>query len=628
MAIVDPAVVIADDKPAIVIIPQENQSGQVFKSRHQSAEGIRDTIRHLWFARKAALDVSDSVQAQARVEELRTFMSQEGITADRSTARGFAYEGYENLREGNYERARIAFNLARSFDPFLPQAQYGYAWSLLRAGRGVFTFIDEYMKGIRLSWAHFLTDEIRLSNFAIVLAVAVLASMSALSLAVVARCQGRIRHDLFETARRRMPERAARVASWAIFLLPLLAWAGGIWLILFWLVLSFRYMRLPEKMVAGCVFLMIGLAPLGVATALDRFEAATDPEISVVVAALQEGYNPDNVQELQRVVRSHEESAELHLLLGTVYAKGDLLGEAFDSYQKVLELNPIHISALINVGNVYFRLGESSEAVNRYKQALRVQPDLVSAYWNLYLAQTELLHFSESEASLLQARSLHKARVGRLLAQKKDAGARRLIQEQASLGRIRSDLTSGEVEPAQTAESLVSPLSVISGAGFVFALILGVGRRDGAQACRRCGRTFCARCVGDRSGNGFCKKCVHLFLRTKGITADVRAGELAILSRRDRVSGLIRRLLSTVLPGSGQIMGGRTALGVPLLVGWVLATVFVVSRERLLLPTHVPVSDLPPPSLVIGLVFMVVIWIAGQVASTRRPISIGEANGA
>ena len=64
-------------------------------SRHDSAEGTRAKILHLWFARKAALDAADPVEAQARVEELRAYMQDEGITADRTIARGFAYGRFD-----------------------------------------------------------------------------------------------------------------------------------------------------------------------------------------------------------------------------------------------------------------------------------------------------------------------------------------------------------------------------------------------------------------------------------------------------------------------------------------------------------------------------------------------------
>ena len=599
-------------------------------TRRDTADGVKAKILHLWFARKAALENSDTVEADARVEELRAYMMQEGITADRMVARGFAYEGYENLREGNYERSREAFDLARSFDPYLPQAQFGYAWSLLRAGRGVFTFLTEYRRGMKLAWNRFLTDEVQISNFVVLMALAILCSMTAFTLMVIVRCQGRVRHDLFEFARTLMPEPGARVTAWAVFLLPLLLWAGGLWLILYWLMLCFRYMRTPEKTVAAGVFLMIGLSPLGVWAVLDRVQASTDPELRVVVSAMQSGYNPETVRQLKDVVAAHDDQAELHLLLGTAYSKGDLLGEAFDAYQRVLDRNPANASALVDIGNVYFRLGEWAQAANNYKKAAQLQPNLVSAAWNLHLAQTELLHFAEADASLAQARELDPATTGRMLALKKgDASGGLLLEESASLNRIKASLRSGDASSTDKAAVLLNPLSMGSGVGLLLALALSLsGAFPAARGCGRCGRAFCTRCRTDQGTSELCSRCVHLFMKKEGVTAEMRGEGLARLQRRDRMTSVIRRFLSIVLPGSAQILAGRSGVGFPVMIGWVSGIIFLLTRERLLLAARVPVTDLPAPDLVTACILLATLWIIGNTLSSRRLLTPGGAHGA
>lgn len=612
----------------IVLLPQEG--GRAVPAAAPVPEGssarTQSTILHLWFARKAALDSSDTVTAQARVEELRAYMKQEGITADRSIARGFAYEGYENLREGNYERAREAFDLARVFDPQLSQAQFGYAWSLLKSGRGVFPFLDEYGQGIKLAWRSFSADEIVVSNFVIVTTLGVFCSLTAIALLVVLRTQGRFRHDLYELLRLPLGKRTGRFIAWAVFLLPLLVWAGGIWLLLFWLMLGFRYMRFPEKIVAAMVFLMIGLSPLGVRLVLDRFEASSDPETRIVVSAMQEGYNPETVRHLKQVVSSRPEDPELHFLLGTLYAKGDLQDDAYAMFQRVLELQPGNARAMVNVGNIYFRLGEYGQAVTRYKEALAVQPKTLSALWNLYLSQSELLHFAEAEASLQTARDLDGARVGALLAQKKDGGEGVAVHEPAELDRIKGELRGERISAIGLAMSLVNPVSIASGAGLLFALILGVGRRgENAMSCRRCGRAFCERC--EASGVGYCPRCMHLTLKREQITADNRSDEMQKLRRRNRFRSVGRRIASLVLPGSGLILADRAARGIPVMVGWILIGLHLLARNRLLLPERVPVLDTPEPLFVIGLVVMSLLWIVGNFARTSAGASLGEAHG-
>ena len=617
--------------PASTLIIEEGLSGPADPqglARHASAEGIRARILHLWFARKAALDASDPVEATARVEELRAYMHQEGITADRMVSRGFAYEGYENLREGNYERAREAFDLAREFDPYLPQAQFGYAWSQLRAGKGVFVFVNEYARGMKLAWGRFITDEVQISNFSVVSALALLCSMLVFSTVVIARCQGRARHDLFESVRRLLPERGARVVAWLVFLLPLFLWAGGLWLLLYWLALCFRYMRLPEKAVGVCAFLMVGLAPLGVTAVLDRVQASTNPETRVVVSAMQAGYNPETLRHLKDVVAAHDDDLELHLLMGTAYAKGDLLGEAFDEYQRVLDREPSNVPALVNVGNVYYRLGEYAQAVNQYKAAAQGNPDLVAPFWNMYLAQNELLHFVEADANLAKARVLNPTLAGSLLARKKgESGDALLLEAPARLSRIKGTLSHEGRLAAGWAHVLANPLSLASGIALVFALLLSMGGRE-TMACARCRRAYCSRCQADAGASGCCARCLALFVRKEGMTSEVRSEGLARLQRRDRMTAGVRRILSLVLPGSAQILAGRMAFGFPVMTGWVCAIIFLLARDRLLLAPRVPVTDMPAPGIVVAIVLMAIFWLAGNTMPARRPAFMEASDGA
>jgi tetratricopeptide (TPR) repeat protein len=581
------------------------------------AESIRSRIHELWFARKEALEASDTVQASARVEELRAYLAHEGITADRDIARGFAYEGYENLREGNYERAREAFLLAGTFDPWLPQAQMGYAWSLLRSGRGVVTFVNEYSKGVRLAWTQLLASELELANLVVVAAAALLFSSIMFCLVVVARCQGRIRHDLFEVLRRVVPEPMARWGAWAIFLLPLLVWAGGFWLLLFWLMLAFRYMRPAERLVGAVVFLMLGLSPLGVGALTSQFEASTDPEVRVAVRALQSGYSPETLRAMGALVRAHPDSPELHLVLGSLYARGERLGEAFDTYQRVLQLAPSNIPALLNTGNIYFRLGEYAQAVSHYKQAAQVRPDLAAAYWNMHLAQSELLHFDEADASLARARELDGPTVGRLLATKKGGGQEILLEQPADLTRVKRELRERPAPGGDPIAALQSPLSLASAGSLFLALLLSMwGRR--AEACERCGRPSCSRCALDNRSPELCARCAALLLRKDGIPSDVRMEQMRRLGRKDRLASLVRRGLSILLPGSGHILAGRLAIGLPVLMLWTGSLMFLLARDRLLQSPRVPVSDLPPTSVGVTVALMALLWIAGNVSSSQR----------
>src|SRR5262249_22291664 len=147
---------------------------------------------------------------------------------------------------------------------------------------------------------------------------------------------------------------------------------------------------------------------------------------------------------------------------------------------------------------------------NNYKKAAQLQPDLVSAAWNLHLAQTELLHFSEADESLALARGLDPAMTGRMLALKKaDASGGLLLEESASLNRIKWGLRSGNTSTTEKASVLLNPLSMGSGVGLLLGLALSLtGAFPAARGCTRCGKAYCTRCRGDQGSSGLCSRCV------------------------------------------------------------------------------------------------------------------------
>ena len=121
---------------------------------------------------------------------------------------------------------------------------------------------------------------------------------------------------------------------------------------------------------------------------------------------------------------------------------------------------------------------------------------------------------------------------------------------------------------------------------------------------------------------------MHLFIKKDGITAEMRSEGMDRLQRRDRVTAAVRRVLSLLLPGAGQILAGRIGVGFPVMMGWVCAIIFMVARERLLLAPRVPVSDLPPPGVVAAVVLMGILWLVGNTTSTRRPMMTELTDGA
>jgi tetratricopeptide (TPR) repeat protein len=76
---------------------------------------------------------------------------------------------------------------------------------------------------------------------------------------------------------------------------------------------------------------------------------------------------------------------------------------AFDSYAKLLKVDPWHPDALNNVGSVLFKLGRYIEAEQHFRRAISIKPEYPEALSNLGNVLRRRGYMSESESSLRRA---------------------------------------------------------------------------------------------------------------------------------------------------------------------------------------------------------------------------------
>ena len=68
---------------------------------------------------------------------------------------------------------------------------------------------------------------------------------------------------------------------------------------------------------------------------------------------------------------------------GNRYRREKNYNRAIKCFNKTLKIYPLFTTALNNMGNVYFNLGQPSEAIKYYQRALNINPDYINAQRNL-----------------------------------------------------------------------------------------------------------------------------------------------------------------------------------------------------------------------------------------------------
>jgi hypothetical protein len=168
--------------------------------------------------------------------------------------------------------------------------------------------------------------------------------------------------------------------------------------------------------------------------------------------------------------------------------------------------------------------------------------------------------------------------------------------------------------------SALNPLTLGALTALLLAVLLWLKRRRNgfANACIKCGRTFCHRCKSARESSTYCTQCIHIYLKRDGVSLDTKRKKLEEVS--DHQVAVLRRnrLFATFLPGSAQLMEGRMISG---MIGFFLFALFVAIAVFVgrLAPALGPAADFAQLLVRVGaIVLALIVWLTLSLPVYRR----------
>jgi len=563
---------------------RESASGEFGQTRRGfDYAGFESRLESLWLQRKTLLGDGRQSDAENQDQLIRSFCVEEGVGRLENLASALIAESGQFLEQGDHEQALRSLQLADALDPGRGQVHLARASVLWDAGNRV-TAAREVLTAVRASLLGEVRDLSLFGRLAILLVVALAGCVLIFAVLMILRYQVPFRHEVEEHAIGYMDERWARAIGWAALFLPVVIWAGAGWVALYWIVISFRFMRRSERLNAVLLLLACVLAVPGYRVAVSLHAIAADPVVGTTLAASGGEYGPDRVLELQQLVQRHPEDPVYRFLLAGLYKNGRYFEEAYTEYRAALELDPGMEQAYINAGNIFYATGQFPEAISHYRRALEYAPGSILAYFNLHLAQSESFRFKEAEESLRRARDLDPKRLAAMLSAASARGDRQHVLDasieltsvwDAALGGRRPH--AGDAPPgtrlAGIAGQIVNPISIVSVIALLacVAMALFTRQEHAARRCIRCGRPFCHFCKSSREAHEYCSQCLHLFVIGDGLAAETKTRKLYEVERYERLSRKIKRWVSSLLPGAAQQLRGRPVWGTVLMLLWIAA---------------------------------------------------------
>jgi tetratricopeptide (TPR) repeat protein len=587
-----------------------------------SGVNVREVLADLWFRQRALQDRGREEEAAAQIEAALGFMGREGVRAAPEIAAAFLAEGRRALDEGNYRRAKEEFGAAARFDPALNSAHAGLSSALLRGDRDLAGAAGEIGRAVRSTFLDPVTLYQKVGNALLVIFLgASLGAGLALGL-LCARNVPALSHDLQERFRGRLSENIAPVLGWGLLALPVIAPLPVPWILAAWSALLFAYLGRSERVVAlGALLMLLVSGPAG--RAMDWvFQSAADGGVRALLRSARGGYDAGDEPALGRLMAEHPQDPLAPFLLASIYRTTGRPEEAMRMNRRVLEIDPRHARAMVNLGNLHALRQEFTQAQDLYRKASEADPTLAQAHYNSHLAHLEMFQLEAADAALRRARQIDDGLVTDLVARAGSGRGKRSPQdtrytpreigEQALLLRAHPGLWK------ELGGALGAPAALAGGAGLLGTLLLpglGLAPRTPARRCRRCGRSYCRRCQVASKHPDHCSQCLHLFILRDGVAPNVKNRKMEEVARYRRRLWISERLLSLLLPGSGHVLGGRAFLGVFLLASWSVAWIGMALRGRLLVPPQWIAPSHGAGSLMLAALLALVAWLLGNLSS-------------
>ena len=491
--------------------------------------------------------------------------------------------------------------------------------------------IPTALRGFTYLFSNIRTRTLSRADLLILLAAAIALTTILYAIMLFFRYGRSMAHDFREMLGRRFHGGSVSVLAFALLFLPIFLTLSPLWLIFYWFIIFFGYANKRERAFIAILLILAASVPLILAVAAHWIAALESPVVTAAMSSMEQSYKPQALRRLQELAAVVPDNPLLHVLLGNLHVFEGNEQQAAHHYRRAIELNDT-AGAHVNLGNLHFLQNDYAAAITEYSAAEKLDPGMAIAFYNDSVANGETYRFDQQGQKLEQAKKIDRSAI-ELLSQNPPAQkiamyhppmreAWNVASDVARGGTARSLL--GNYSYLDLKNAALNPLTIGALASLLLAMVvLSMRKRSGyAGACIKCGRTFCHRCKSARESATYCTQCIHIYLKRDGVALATKRAKLDEVS--DHHAGVQRRnrLFATFVPGSAQVLEGRTLIGI---IGMFLFFLFVSTAlgAGRLAPAIGPVAESSQLMIrVLAITLAVLVWLFMSLPVYRRRATV------
>jgi tetratricopeptide (TPR) repeat protein len=488
------------------------------------------------------------------------------------------------------------------------------------------------LTGLTRVWGNYRTALLGRCDLLFAIALALVLSAMVFAVALFIRYGRSMGHDFREMLSTRFHGGSVSVLAFALLFLPLFLWLGPAWLILYWFAIFFGYASRAERVMIVIFALAIGAMPIVVDRTATWAAGVDNPIVEADLGSTAGSYQPEALRRMEEVAALAPDNDVVQILLGNLELQEGNEQQSEVHYRHAERVND-SAGAHVNIGNLHFLNGDFAASVTEYEKAQGLDPKLAIAFFNDSVASGELYKFDIQGQKLEQAKKLDRGYIERLT---QTPPPQKIVMYTPSVRQAWDTATTlaqkgtvrtlfGTYAWFDPLASASNPITIGSLMAVILAIVLWLKRRRAgfANACIKCGRTFCYRCKSARESATFCTQCIHIYLKRDGVSLDTKRSKLEEVSEHHSAVGKRNKFFATFLPGAAQVLEGRTIRGAIGTFVFLLFVVIAVLTGRLA-PALGPVADTAQWLVRIIMILLAVItWLFLSLPVYRRKVSVG-----
>lgn len=532
---------------------------------------------------------------------------------------------------GKKDLADWAAKTADQLDPKSPSVAFSAAERARAQGNWPKVF-QESITGFLRVFKNYRTRLLSQVDLLVAIALALALTAAIFAIALFIRYGRSMGHDFREMLGTHLHGGSVTVLAFALLFLPLFLWLSPVWLALYWFIIFFGYASKTERALIVVFTLVIAALPVALDRAATWAAGIDNPIVSADINSAEASYHPEALRRMQELAALAGDNDVVQILLGNLELQEGNDQQA-EVYYKAAQKIRDSAGANVNLGNRNFLNGDFGAAITYYELAEQLDPKLAIAFYDDSVANGEMYKFDVQGQKLEAAKRLDTRHIERLTqtppTQKivvytpplDDAWA--VADGLAKKGVVKT--LFGTYAYFDLRNSALNPITLGALAALLLALIVWWRRRRSgyANACIKCGRTFCRLCKSARESATYCTQCIHIYLKRDGVSLDTKRAKLEEVSDHQDAMTKRNKLFATFLPGSAQVLEGRTIAGV---IGMLLFLLFlsVAVLTGRLAPALGPVADTTHLFVrIVMIILAAVTWFFLSLPVYRRRVTIG-----